>query len=97
MVAGVFLVTRTDQGVSSDKNQVREVILHEDDGETDAEIIIQAIAGLNTSHAVETGAAAVYPAGYFDTVIQIAASPEGPLATINDYIAYTPEVSSDKT
>lgn len=97
MVAGIFLVTRTQQGVSEDRNLVREVILHEDDGESDADIIIQAIAGLNLSHPVETDAAAVYPAGYFDTVIQIAAAPEGPLATINDYIAYAPEVSSEKT
>jgi len=97
MVAGLFLITRTQQGVSEDRNQVREMILNNDDGQTDAQHITQAIAGLNTSHAVETGAAAVYPAGYFDTVVQVGASPAGPLATDNDYIAYTPEVSSIKT
>ena len=98
MVAGLFLVTRTLQGVNDDRNQVREVIVHEDDGETDAAIIATAVVGLNASHAVETDAEDVYPeVGYFDTVIQIAAAPEGPLATIDDYIAYAPEVSSIKT
>ncbi len=97
MVAGLFLVTRTSQGVNDDRNRVREVILHEDDGQTDAQIITQAILGLNTSQPVETDAEAVYPAGYFDTVIQIAAAPEGPMATIDDYIAYAPEVVSVKT
>ncbi len=97
MVAGLFLVTRTSQGVNDDRNRVREVILHEDDGQSDAQIITQAILGLNTSQPVETDAEAVYPAGYFDTVIQIAAAPEGPMATIDDYIAYAPEVVSVKT
>ena len=101
MAAGLFLVTRTDQGVSSDKNLVREVIIHDDDGDTDAVIIAQAITQLNLLFPVESkdGAIveAVYPAFYFDTVIQIAAAPEGPLATINDMIAYAPEVGSNKT
>ena len=97
MVAGLFLVTRTDQGVSSDRNLVREVIIHDDDGDTDAAIIAQCITQLNLLNAVETGAEAVYPDFYFDTVIQIGATPEGPLGTINDMIAYAPEVVSNKT
>jgi len=97
MAEGLFLITRTQQGVNDDRNQVREVILHNDDGDTDAQHITQAIAGLNTSHAVESGASAVYPAGYFDTVVQIGATPAGPLTTTHDYIAYAPEVSSIKT
>lgn len=97
MVAGLFLITRTQQGVNDDRNQVREVILSDDDADTDAQHITQAIAGLNASHAVESGAAAVYPAGYFDTVVQIGTTPAGPLTTDNDYIAYTSEVSSIKT
>ncbi len=94
MVAGLFLVTRNDQGVTNDRNQVREVIINDDDGLTDAQIIAQAVAGLNTSHAVETGAEPAYPAGYFDTVVQIGASPAGVLATDNDYLAFAPRVSA---
>ena len=101
MAAGLFLVTRTDQGVNNDRNLVREVIIHDDDGDTDAVIIAQCITQLNLLDPVESkdGATpeAVYPAGYFDTVIQIGATPEGPLATINDMIAYPPEVGSNKT
>lgn len=97
MVAGLFLVTRTDQGVTNDRNRVREVIINDDDGQTDAQIITQAIAGLNATQAVESGAEAVYPAGYFDTVVQIGASPAGPLATDNDYFAYAPVIASEVT
>jgi len=99
MAAGLFLITRTDQGVTNDRNRVREVILNNDDGQTNAQHIAQAITGLNASQPVESGANAepVYPAGYFDTVVQIGATPAGPLATDNDYIAYAPEVVSAKT
>lgn len=97
MVAGLFLVTRTAQGVSDDRNRVREVILNNDDGQTNAQHIQQAVDGLNTAQPVETGFEPVYPDGYFDTVVQIGATPAGPLATDNDFIAYAPEVASVKT
>lgn len=97
MAAGLFLVTRTVQGVNNDHNRVREVIINDDDALTDAQIITQAIAGLNTAQPVESGSEPVYPAGYFDTVVQIGATPAGPLATDNDFIAYAPEVASIKT
>ena len=80
---------------------VREVIIHEDDGQTDAQIIAECVTQLNLLDLVESKDGAnpepVYPALYFDTVIQIGATPEGPLATINDMIAYAPEVVSNKT
>ncbi len=93
MVAAIFLVTRTSQGVNQDKNQVREVIIHQDDGDSDAVIIAQAITGLNTQNPVESDAEPAYPAGYFDTVVQIGASPVANLATEFDFLAYTPRVS----
>lgn len=96
MVAAIFLVTRSLglDGVNQDKNQVREVVIHQDDGDSDAVIIAQAITGLNTQNPVETGAEAVYPAGYFDTVEQIGATPVGSLNTEFDFLAYTPRVSA---
>lgn len=97
MVAGLFRVTRTDQGVNDDRNKIREVIVHEDDAQSDAAIIVAVIATLNAAVPVESGAEAVYPAGYFDTVTQIGASPEGPLATDGDLLAYAPVVASELT
>ena len=97
MTAAIFLVTRSVQGVNQDKNQVREVIIHQDDGDSDAVIIAQAITGLNTQNPVETGAEAAYPAGYFDAVVQIGASPVANLATEFDFLAYTPRVSEFDT
>ena len=94
MADAIFLVTRTDQGVSSDRNLVREVIIFQDDGDSDAVIIAQCITGLNALEGAETDAPDVYPAGYFDTVVQIGATPVDPLDTEFDFIAYAPRVSS---
>jgi hypothetical protein len=92
MVAGIFLVTRTTQGVNDDRNRVREVVVHEDDAQTAAQIIAAVIATLNTAQPVEVGAEDIYPAGYFDTVVQIGASPVADLDTDGDLIAYAPRV-----
>lgn len=93
MVAAVFLVTRTQQGVNDDRNLVREVIMHQDDQDSDAVIMAQAVTGLNTQNPTETGAPDAYPAGYFDTVVQIGATPVANLATEFDFLAYPPRVS----
>ena len=92
MVAQVFLVTRT-QVKTNDRNKVREVIINADSAQTDAQIIASAVAGLNTVQPVESGAEAAYPAGYLDTVTQIAASPTGPLNTDGDFLSYPDRVS----
>jgi hypothetical protein len=99
MVAGLFLVERTTQGVSEDKNQVRQVIVHEDDAQTNAQIITAVIASLNAAIPAgdPSGSQNVYPAGYFDTVTQIGAAPAGPLATDGDFYAYPPQVAALNT
>lgn len=100
MVAGLFLVERTVQGESDDRNRVRQVVVHEDDGQTDAQIIAAVIATLNTATPTGDGFSAgenVYPAGYFDTVTQIGASPAGPLATDGDLFAFPSSVNSVTT
>ena len=94
MVAGIFLVTRTSQGRNDDRNQVRSVIVHEDDAQTDAQIIAAVIASMNTQEPVETGAEPVYPAGYFDTVSQIGATPVAEINTDGDFLAYGVAISS---
>lgn len=95
MVAAIFLVTRTVQGVNQDINQVREVVMHNDDQDVDALIIQNLIDSMN---AVEpagdpSGARNQYPDLYFDTVIQIGASPVNNLGTEFDFLAYAPHVS----
>lgn len=95
MVAGLFLVERTSQGRSDDRNLVRSVVVNEDDAQTDAQIIQAVIDTLNTNTATGDGFSSgenVYPDGYFDTVTQIGASPAGPLAVDGELIAFTPEV-----
>lgn len=100
MVAGLFLVERTSQGRSDDRNRVRQVVVHEDDAQTDAQIIAAVIATLNTLTPTGDGFSAgesVYPDGYFDTVTQIGATPAGPLATDGDLFAYPPQVAAQTT
>ena len=97
MVAGLFYITRTDQGVNNDRNRVREVLLNNDDAETNAQHIQEAVDQLNAAQPVETGAEPVYPDGYFDTVVQVGATPAGVLATNHDFVAWPPEVASVKT
>lgn len=98
MAEALFLVTRTAQGVNDDRNQVREVIINNDDGDTDAQIIAAAIAALNAAQPVESGAEAVYPAGYFDTVNEISdLVTAGVLRTDGDFLAFAPRVAAVTT
>ena len=95
MAAAIFLVTRNVLGdsVNQDKNQVREMVLNQDDGDSDAVIILQAVANMNSENPVEGDAEPAYPADYFDTVVQIGATPVADLGTEFDYIAYPNRVS----
>ena len=95
MAAAIFLVTRTVQGVNQDINGVREVIVHEDDGQSDAAIIVALLANMNTVEQAgePAGTQNQYPDGYFDTVLQIGATPVAALGTDGDYLAYRPNVA----
>lgn len=98
MAEALFLVTRTQQGVSDDRNRVREVIINDDDGTSDADIIIATIAALNASEPVESGVAPVYPAGYFDTVNELSdLTTDSVLRTDGDFIAFPPRVDAELT
>lgn len=96
MAAAVFLVTRTIQGVNQDINGVREVIVHEDDGQTDAAIITALLASMNTTEPAgdPSGDFNQYPDGYFDTVLKIGLTPSGALDTDGNFLAYVPQVSA---
>ena len=98
MAEALFLVTRTTQGVSEDRDRVREVIINDDDATTNANVIIATVAALNAAAPVETGAEAKYPAGYFDTVIELSdLTTESTLRTDGDFIAFPPRVVSVTT
>ena len=96
MAAAIFLVTRTVQGVNQDRNGIREVVVHEDDGQSDAAIIAALIASMNATEQAgdPAGDFDQYPAGYFDTVVQIGATPVADLDTDGNYIAFAPRVAS---
>ena len=101
MVDAIFLVTRTVQGVNDDKNKVREVIFFNDDGDSDLLIAQNLVDILNTNTPRGDGLPAHAPAGdnvypdlYFDTVVQIGATPVAPLGTEFDYLAYGPAVDT---
>lgn len=96
MAAAIFLVTRTIGGVNQDINQVREVIVHNDDGDNDALIIQNLIDIMNTTEPAgdPSGDRNQYPDFYFDTVEQIGATPVASINTEFDFIAFAPRVSS---
>ncbi len=100
MAAALHVVRRTIQGVNDDRNLVREVLIHRDDADTDAQIITDTIAALNTAHVTGDGfstGADVYPAGYFQTVDKVGLTPSETLATLGDFIAFAPAVASVET
>lgn len=101
MAEGLFLVRRTSQAVNDDRNRVREVLINEDDGQTDAQIIAATIAALNTATPTGDGFSSgedVYPAGYFDTVVDIDdLVTSGPLRSDGDFIAFPPRVVAVET
>jgi hypothetical protein len=100
MAEGLFLVRRTTQGVNDDRNRVREVLINEDDGQTDAQIITATIAALNAAQPVTSDGQGdvIYPAGYFDTVVDIDdLVTSGPLRTDGDFIAFAPRVVAVET
>ena len=71
------------------------MVINTDDAQTTAQIITATIAALNAATPVGDGVSSgnsVYPAGYFDTVTQIGASPAGPIASNNELIGYPAEV-----
>ena len=98
MAEALYLVTRTDQGVNDDRNLVREVIVNDDDGTTDANIIIATVALMNTAFPAESGAPDVYKEGYFDTVNELSdLVTTGVLRTDGDFLAFAPRVGSVTT
>ena len=101
MAEGLFLVRRTTQGVNDDRNKVREVLINEDDGQTNAQIIQATIDALNAATPTTGGFSSgekVYPDGYFDTVVDIDdLVTAGPLRTDGDFVAFPPRVVAVET
>jgi hypothetical protein len=92
MAEALFLVRRTSQGVNDDRNRVREVVINEDDAQTDAQIIAATVAALNAAQPVSSGGSDVYPAGYFDTVVALTTAVT--LGADGDFLAYPPRVAA---
>ena len=94
MVEALYLVRRTTQGESDDRNRVREVLANQDDGQTDAQIIQAVIDALNAESPFGDGFPAhdpagnnTYPDGYFDTVDEVSVT-TGPVSSDGDFVAF---------
>ena len=81
MAEAIFMVRRT-VGPSGDLNNVREVLINNDDVDTDAQIILNCVAALNTFQTRN-----IYPDDYFDAVVEISAA-TAPLNTDQDFLAF---------
>lgn len=96
MAETLFLVERTAYPVADDRDGVRAVVINEDDGQTNAQIIAATIAALNA--ALPSDGEALFPAGYFDTVTNISdLVTAGALRTDGDFLAFKQEVASLRT
>ena len=95
MAQALHIITRTVQGVNDDRNLVREVIMNLDNADSDAVNLVAAVTAMNLLAPVESGAEAVYPAGYFDTITEFGLTPSGILGTDLDILAYAPRVAAE--
>lgn len=97
MAEALFLVERT-ASVNNDRDGIRAVVINNDDGDSDAEIITAAIAAVNAALPADADVPDdKLPAGYFDTVTQVDDLTSGPLATDQDFLCFKQEVTSVRT
>ncbi len=100
MAVGLVYLTRTTQGVNDDRNRIRSMIMNTELTDTDAVIIADAVTLLNAALGAEADAPAPYPAGYFDTVIDVSdlsGTGETNLRSDLDFIAWAEEIATVKT
>ncbi len=86
MAEALFLVTRTNQlGDNDMRNGVHAMLINNDDGDTDAVTIADAILRLNAHFG-----AGSYPDGYFDTVQEVGDLTSGPAPDNGDIMVFLP-------
>lgn len=87
MAEALYLVTKDNFGAAeSFINGVRAVVINKDDGQTDAQIIADAVAAANSANGVS-----VFPTGYFTTVTKVSDLSSGPLKDNKDAYVLMPE------
>jgi len=86
MAEAIYLVTKTLTGGETLVGKVRAVVINKDDGQTDPQIIADAVAQMNTLYSADP-----VPTGYFDTVTKISDLSSGPLKDNKDCYVFTPE------
>ena len=106
MAEGLYLVRRTQLPGNGERNGVRDVLINNDDGDSDAVIMQNTVDALNAAepggggHAGASTGEPAYPDGYFDTVMDVddlAATGEDNLRTDGDFIAFKAPVTSVET
>lgn len=99
MAEALFLVERTVPENMNDRDGIRAVIINNDDGDTDAQVIAAAIAAVNAALPADADVPDdKLPAGYFDTVNEISdLVTAGSLRTDQDFLCFKQEVTSVRT
>lgn len=88
MAEALFIVSKTPAGGEHVVNDVRAVLINKDDGQTDAQIIADAVAQLNANAASATGIDP-FPADYLDTVLNVSDLAAGALKDNKDMVIIT--------
>ena len=84
MAEGLWLVTKKIHGGDTLVDGVYAMLINDDDGTSEANVLLNAIAQFNG----ETGAS-VLPAGYFDAAVLISDLTAGALKDDNDFYVFT--------
>lgn len=88
MAESVVLVTRAASAGEQLVNGVRAVLINSDDGGTDAQKIIEAVAACNRAFPKDAAGSDPFPAGYFDTVLEVGDLTSGPIPDDTDAIVF---------
>lgn len=87
MAEALYLVTRTGN-TKRLINGVRAVLINSDDAGTNADIIAEAVIGLNRAYPKDAEGSDPFPDGYFDTVQSPADLTSGPVPDDRDVIIF---------
>jgi hypothetical protein len=88
MAEQLWLCNRARNPGRSFVDGVEFVVINNDDADTEAQTIAAAVLALNTALPADADGTDKFPAGYFDTAVDLSDLTTGPLATDLDFYAF---------
>lgn len=98
MAEHLYLIRRTTH-MNDERNRVRDILINNDDGDSDAVKIQNAVDAMNTAQPRD-GGSPTYPDGYFDFVLdvtELSGTGQDNLRTVGGFITWGPEIATRLT